>query len=487
MALSLVQIFVPKKRPNPKGTAYTSTFNPTQRNTPLGVPALQQHLQDIFDQRVSQNSRELMKNLFRNDPDMSATVNAYLSLANTQPRFYVYDAEGVPDPEGQRQLENLLNSLFIRNDYTTGFQMAKSIAGHCENFRYEILLTGGLGGEMIFDKTLLPVEIRHVNLNEVEWLEPEPGVFKPVQKPAAAGGTEISLDIPNFIVKYFRQNPFEAYPQSGFISAINTIAARMQVVNDLYRIMQRVGYPRIEVTILEEVLRKNAPASIRADENELIRWMNERITEIANGISNLRPDQAYVHMDSIEPKVLNDGGPGKSMDVESIIKVLNAQNQAGMKSMASIIGRGETGVNTATVEARIFSISAQELNVPIADFFSEALTLAMRMGGYPGYVVCEFDPVEMRSETELEAQLTMRQSRLMEALSLGAITDDEFHLWMFFRPRPPSAPMLSGTNFREMGKSPVDAGGISPNSDPLGRSVSSSADKSAKSNGVSSS
>ena len=486
MAISLLQILVPKKRPNPKGSSYTSTYNPSTRGNTLSLPSFQQHTQDIFDQRISQNSKQLLQNLFRQDPDVSATVNAYLSLANTIPRFYVYDADNVPDPVGQKDFETMLNSVFIRNDYTDGFRMHKSLTAHCENFRYAILLTGGISGELLFDKNLLPINVRHVNLNEVEWLENEPGVYKPIQKPAQAGGTEINLDIPNFIVKYFRQNPFEAYAQSGFVSAINTIAARQQVVNDLYRIMQRVGYPRIEVKILEEILRKNAPANIKMDENALIEWMNARISEIATGISNLRPDEAYVHMDSVEPKIMNDGGPGKSMDVDSIIKVLNAQNQAALKTMASIIGRGETGVNTATVEARIFSISAQELNFPIADYFSEAFTLAMRMTGYPGHVVCEFDPVEMRPDTELEPQKTMKQSRLLELLDLGIISDDEFHMEMLYRPRPPDSPELSGTGFRAAAKSTIDAGGISPNSDPLGRSVSSSSDKSARSNGVSS-
>jgi hypothetical protein len=56
-------------------------------------------------------------------------------------------------------------------------------------------------------------------------------------------------------------------------------------------------------------------------------------------------------------------------------------------------------------------------------------------------------------------------------------------LEMYGRISPDSAPILSGTGFADA-DSVVDAGGISPNNDPTGRSVSSAADKSVKSNAV---
>ena len=76
----------------------------------------------------------------------------------------------------------------------------------------------------------------------------------------------------------------------------------------------------------------------------------------------------------------------------------------------------------------------------------------------------------------------LQQSFLQKELSLGSITDDDYHLELFGHIRPDSAPILSGSGFME--KSVVDAGGISPNADATGRSVSSAADKSAKSNSI---
>ena len=173
------------------------------------------------------------------------------------------------------------------------------------------------------------------------------------------------------------------------------------------------------------------------------------------------------------------------MDAKSSIEVLDAQNQAGLKTMATIIGKGKSGNNIATVEARIFSRSCDSLNGPVADLLSDVFTLAMRMSGYMGFVECWFDPVELRPDLELEPQKVTRQARLQKDLSLGLITDDEYHLEMYGRFRPDSAPELSGTGF--LGASDdvqVSTDEISPNSDPLGRSVTPDNAEAPRSNSV---
>lgn len=482
----VTQLILPKKKANEKGVAYTNTYNPTATTTVLSAPNYRNHLTDLFTSRQQSDSRVLMKDLAKFDPDVSATIHAFLTVANTTPRFYVYDENDVLDQVGQQTLHQLLGALNRRSDYSTNFDFTKSFREISEEFRYMVLLRGACHAELVFNKLLLPASIRIVDPVTVEWFETAPGVYKPQQRPAGSS-TPISLDIPNFFVKNYRQNPTEIYAESMFVSAINTVAARQQVINDLYRIMQKTGYPRIDISVAEEVLRKNLPSNIKANDSQATVWVNARLSEIAAQVSDLGPEDAFVHVDAVETEVVNQGGPGKSMDVTSVIEVLNAQNQAALKTMATIIGRGTSGVNTASVEARIFSMSADSLNGPIADMFSDMLTLAIRLTGYLGYVVVKFDEVELRPQSELEPQFIMRQTRLQNDLSLGLITDDEYHIQMYGRPRPDSAPLLSGTGFMmaapggAAGSASVDASKISPNSDPLGRSITTPGSKSAKS------
>lgn len=471
LASFLSKIIPPRLRAAGKGSARTGTFNKNAaaRGDTLTLPTYREHLVDIFSSRQAADSRQLMVDLLKFDPDFSAALHAYLTVANTVPKFFVYTVDDQPDRSGQKLLAQIINSFSVRFDYSTGYQPTKSLDSITEGFRYMLIARGALAGELVFDKTFVPTEIRTVDIGSIEWVEKQSGQYKPIQ--ITADNEEIDLDIPTFFTRFYRQNPAEIYPHSPFVSAINTAAARTQVVNDLYRIMNLTGYPRIEATVVEEVLRKNVPAGIAQDEDETRKWIRSRMDEIASQVANMRVDTVWVHTDAVEGKILNEKGPGSAFDVEGIIGILNSLNQAALKTMATVIGRGTAGVNTASVEARIFTMSADELNHPVADVLGAMFTLALRLQGSTSYVWCEFTPAEMRPETELEAQKAIRQARYLDLLSTGLIDDDEFHMELLGRFRPDGIKEMSGTQFYG-GSAQVDTQNISPNGDPLGRSLS---------------
>lgn len=469
---TLRKIIPPRIRATEKGTARTTTFdaNAALRGDTLSLPTYREHLQDIYTLRHSQDSRKLITDLLTLDPDFSAALHAYLTVANTEPFLHVYDQNDLPDRAGQQLLQQMLVAFTTRTDYSKGFRMTRSLATVAEGLRYMILARGGASAELVFDKSLVPTEVRLVDLGQIQWIEKTPGDYKPLQ--VTDQNEEIDLDIPTFFVRRYRQNPNTIYSYSPFVSAINTVAARSQIMNDLYRIMNLTGYPRIEATVLEEVLRKNTPESMKGDEDRTREWIQSRLNEVAQQAANMRPDTVWAHTDSVETKILNERGPGTSLDVSKIIEILNSMNQSALKTMATVIGRGGAqGVNTSTVEARIFSMSADEINGPVADLLADMFTLALRLHGSQSHVWCGFAPAELRPKTELETHIAIRQARLLELLSEGLITDDEFHLEMFNRFRPDDVPELAGTKFYG-GGAQVDIGDISPNSDPLGRSIS---------------
>lgn len=482
----ILAVVLPKKKSPPGGVGFTNTYNPNAVGQILAAPAGIDHLNDLFQNRTTDAAPVLMQSLFKNDPDVSATVHAYLTVANTDPWFVVRDANGQVDRPGQQQLMQLMQQLFIRNDYTLPqpYAYKPNLRALCADLRYMLLMRGAIGAELVIDKTLLPSSIRNVDMNTIKWFEDLPGVYRPQQRPPGSS-TPIDLNIPTFFTTFYRRDPTKVYTESPFIAAINTIAARQQIINDLYRIMRITGYPRIKISVVEEVLRKNAPQELQQDENEMRKWLNLRLADIGSGISNLSADQAISTFDSVVIDTMNKGGPSASMDVTAVIDVLNAQNQAALKVMATIIGRGEMGVNTASVEARVFSLSAEELNHPVAELLSAIFTFCLRLTGSQSVVEVGFDHVELRPTTELEPQLMIRQARWLELLSHGIVDDDEFHLEMFNKIRPDSAPELSGTGFYQPPAATGASGGDpAQNSGPLARSVTAPGGKSAKSNQV---
>lgn len=483
MAIDLGSVFrflAPRRR-TAGGTSSTPTFRPANTTTALSLPDYRDYLRDVFDERLSAaDARPFLELLFRNDPDVSAAVNAYLTVADTEPMFFIKNVNGEYDREAYRTLDTLLNVLSHQADMTKGYEDKPGLAGVCETLRHMILLRGAIAGELVMDKTLVPQELRVIDPASIRWFERQAGVRKPVQR-VQGRNDDINLDIPTFFWATFRQSPVSAYPTPPFVSAINTIASRQRVINDLYRILAATGYPRIDVQVLEDVLTRAAPPSVRNNAVEIRTWVNARIAEIRAQFAAIRPEESFVHTDSVAVKILNDKAPGVGVNVESIIGVLNAQNQAGLKSVSTILGRGESGVNTASVESRVFSLNADALNQPLARMLSRAFTVALQIAGHPVFVECRFRKAELRPSLELEPQLVMRQGRLLDALSLGLMTDEEFHIEMYGRPPPEGAPQLSGTNFRTPASTP-DTSDVSPNADPQGRALTPDGSESARSN-----
>lgn len=475
--------FTSKSKSKKGGVARTPTFDPGQQTGLITSPLYREHLTDLFQTRAVQDSRELMKLLFTQDPDVSAAVNSYLTMANTDMLVYAVNLDGEIDGEATRQLELAIKLITHPTDYALGFQLKPDMRSLSESLRWMLLLRGAVGIELVFSDKLQPEKLRNVDMASVEWLEKKPGEYKPQQAPPNSAD-KISLDIPTFFVGYFRRDPTTIYGYPFFAAAINTIAARQQVINDLYRIMQITGYPRLDISVLEEIILKSAPAGVKTDREKLREWTASRIAEIRAQLQSMRPDQPFVHSDAVAVKIINERNPGAGLDISAIIDTLNAQNQAGLKSMATILGRGTQGVNTSSVEARIAAMNADELNYPIAEVLSKALSFILHQNGFQGWAVVRFAPAELRPDLELEPQRVLLASRLRTDLSLGLITDDEYHLRVHGRVRPKSAPELSGTNFENAASASVDAQDISPNSDPLGRSMSGEGSKMARSNGV---
>lgn len=473
----LFEFILPKKKAKTDGNAYTTTYRPGNAET-LSAPNYMEHITDLYDTRVYTASTELLQELFKQDPDCSAAVNAYLTTSNTKMVFYAVNAEGEIDQEGTKTLESIIDRITCRNDYTLNFQMKRSLTSIREELKYMLLLRGAIGAELIFDKTLMPTDIRNVDMLYVKWTESKNGEFKPIQE-TQESGEKVSLDVPTFFTTFFRRDPTKVYSYSFFVSAINVIAARQQVINDLYRIMNVTGFPRIDITVLEEVIKNNAPADIQASPEKYRSYVSSSVQSIANSFSVVKPQQPLAHTDSVEVKMINDKNPGGSLQIEEVIETLNSQNQAAMKVVSAVLGRGSSGVNTASVEAKVFADNASELNKPVDYILSEIFTLALRMSGFDGRAVLFSQPVELRSATELENQLTMRQARLLEQLSLGIIDDMTFYIEMWGKV-PSKLSNLSGTNFQA---TKINTSDTTSNTDPLGRSLTPEGGGMARSNG----
>lgn len=485
MAISdnIMAILLPKGRGTKGGKGYTPTYNP--RDDKIAVPQYREHLDDILSTRVANDSRTLLNTLVNHDPDVSSAVHSYLTIAGSAELVIVaYTADGEIDAEGTKLAKRILENLVTTNDYTVGYSDKPTLSGIADELRYMTLLRGMVAAELILDKTYVPTHLRLIDPISLEWREKQPGLLAPVQKPAGSN-TEIDLNIPTFFTARFHQNPTSVYTFSTFVAAINSIAARTNIINELYRIMRVVGYPRMDVTVLEDVITRNLPPSIKENPQEARAFVEGELAKIQATAASLTPRDVFVHSDAVTAKIINDKNPSAGLQIERVIEILDNQNQAALKVMPAVVGKSSNGM-VASTEARLFALSADALNRVIGSILTKVLTLAIRLAGSESRAVASYRPVELRPALELEPQFTMRASRLRNELSLGTITDDQYHLEIFGRLAPASAPVLSGTGFMNPKDADVsiNADEVSPNSDSLGRGLVAPGSESAKSNDV---
>src|SRR3546814_16297098 len=122
MALSdsSAQVPPPEGRGTKRGKGDTPTFNP--RDEKIAVPCYQQHLDDLLNSRIANDSRTLLNTLVNHDPDVSSAVHSYLTIAGSADLVVAaYDAEGAIDIEGTKLAKRILDNLVTTNDYTVGY------------------------------------------------------------------------------------------------------------------------------------------------------------------------------------------------------------------------------------------------------------------------------------------------------------------------------------------------------------------------------
>lgn len=121
----------------------------------------------------------------------------------------------------------------------------------------------------------------------------------------------------------------------------------------------------------------------------------------------------------------------------------------GTKTPPTVLGHHKSSSNVSSTEALLFLKQVEgSVQLKLNELYSRMLTLAVRLTGIDCYVEFSYDPINLRPEMELEAFKAQKQSRLLESLSLGIISDEEYHLEMHGRLPPEGYEPLSGTRFK---------------------------------------
>jgi len=420
------------------------------------------HTRSVYDYRTM-NADDLLQLLSKYDPDVSAGIWNFLRLANSGLVIRVLDYKRRPSAKGQVILESLLARLSGLEDYTT-WTMARSLEVFTSQQLKYILLRGACSFELVLNNLRQATRFETIDPVSVQFTHDGPGSYKPFQ--VNENGQKVKLDIPTFFWSVLDPDAGSPYETPPFLPVIQAVMFNLSVMQDLQKIVKRVAYPRISIKIVEETLRKFAPVSVQTDEIAMANWLNNQKSQIATSLSQLNPEDAAVFFDSMNIDILETKA-NASVDFRPLKEVIDQRIITGLKSLPTILGRQFGSSQTLSgVESLLYAKSISSLQQVATDPLSRALTLALRLEGFLGYVVLKHKPVTLKPDHELEAFHSLKQSRVLELLSLGFYTDEEAAEELTGSSTlPDSYAPLSGTRFYDK-KGTNDASAIAATRNP---------------------
>jgi hypothetical protein len=449
------------------GYLTTTRIDPNSALTKTDVQAA--NLDPVTSYRNLRTTPEIIRALCRVNPDASAALAAFLRVGI--PEKYIVlarDPDGSINDDGTRLAYEIMQRMDKMPGYASGFSQVDSLRSVSESLAKEAVIEGALAMELVLDKGRLPYKFQPVAVKGIKFYPDVSGGtqgLKPVQD---VGGEELDLDIATFFMSWVDPSLTDAYPQSPFEAAVQPVLASAQFMMDLRRVMQRHVYPRYNITINEEVLRKNTPQEVLLDPDQLATFINTRVSEVESAIQNLEPQDAILHFDFVTVEYIkNSDMQGAAEQFTALEEILNANLAKGAKVMPAVLGNGAGSQNVASTETMLFLMQANAMiRLKLQELYSRAFTLAVRLFGLDVTVSFEFDDIELRPATELEAFKTMRFERWCKLWGLGVMSDMEFCMRVNYMPTPAGFASQAGTLTLQ------DILGVAAQTDPAGNSYS---------------
>jgi hypothetical protein len=449
-ALSDIPSPLPPKR-LPRGQTVLPSYLTTAKPSPGSALLLRDRQlanTDLTTLRSGTSSRVVIRDFVRASPDLSAAVTAYVRTGITSKYTAVAkNLDGTFNPDATSTLTQILNRLNVLSDYTQGYDDSLSIRGLSETWARELMMYGGMAGELVLDKTYMPDKIQPISVTQIK-LYPSTDAKRliPWQE---LSGVKISLDMPSFFMVSLDQDTLEPYPISPIEPAIQGVIFSADFMNDIRRIVKKAIHPRVMISIDEEKFRKGIPPSVRADEEKMAAYMEGIISDVSNQINGLEPEDALVVFDTIGVSVIDHGNTNLAQEYTVIKGMIDAQLATGAKVLPTVLGQANSTANAASAETLLFMKYVEgSITHKLNEMFSKVLTLAVRLMGQDVYVEFAFDPIDLRPESELEAFRLMKQSRVLDLLSLGMLTDEAASIQLTGHLPPAGYKPLSGTGFR---------------------------------------
>ncbi len=357
------------------------------------------------------NKFKAIETIIEETPDGKQAYNNYIRLANqgvtielynrnTNRRVKRYDTE----------VRDFCASLGVNN--------SAGLDGMLDQLHGSSIARGGMACEVVVSPDGTDIEdvllIDPATFYEYKWIESEHRYAIYQQRD---DGKKIDLYEGNFF--YVPHQPKAGRPDGTlqFLPSVVTMTQFYQLFADSMWILNRIGYPRYDVSIDEEKLLNSLPPNMKNTIEQQNNAFQQAFDNVRNSLRAIGKDSDLIHFSSNEVSVIGGGVNGSGIDIRAWFEVLEPLIVNSFNMTPVLMGRLKGGsYSLGTVEFKIVTDTVDSMRRGSKRILEQVINLWARVKGYPVYAVLNHNPINWEVQKEkLEVELMrMQKSRRAE-------------------------------------------------------------------------
>lgn len=402
---------------------------------------------NIVNYRYLSTKQDVLKALTYSSPDISQAVNSLLRFAIPDDYTIIaYTFDGKIDVNATHFVQALAARFDCLPPDYDGFYTQSDLRSTSESLLRQLVTYGAMSSELVLSTDRLPSFIRPISVKGLKWENKGNRAIPYIELTSGGASNKVYLDSPLFCYTSLDQDLDEAFSISPLTAAVQPVLSSEDFKNDLRRAFRKAALPRIKAIIDSEKFKESLPASIKFDEEKLATYMTSLIADLESRLNNLNPEDALVFFDILEIDHHSAGNISFHENIKEYKNLLDANIASGVKTLPSILGRGESQ-SVASTESMLYLRYVEGMQEKLNSHYSKKFTLAARLYGFDVYCHFKYADPELRPKSELASFEAMKQSTVLERLSFGFISDEEASIELTGRLPSGDFTPLSGTQF----------------------------------------
>lgn len=375
---------------------------------------------DLLEEITNQSSiYNAIDTIIEKTPDGKQAYNTYLRLANQGVDIDLYNTR--------------TNRIVKKYDVecrefcaTLGVNNAEGLDGILDQLHGSAISHGGMACEVVVDeggKIIKDVYlIDPATFSEYKWNESK-SRYEIYQH--REDGKKIDLYDGNFI--WVPHQPKVGRPDGTlqFLPAVVTMECFYKLLGDSLKILNRIGYPRLDVTMNREAILNSIPMNQKATYRQQREIFQKEFDNVLGNLRRLGADSDIVHDDSNTVSMIGAGVNGSGIDIRAWFEVIEPLIVNSFNMTPVLMGRLTTGsYSLGTVEFKIVTDTVDSMRRGSKRVLENIINLWARVNGYPVYAVVTHNPINWEVQKEkLESEL-MRMEKARRAQEYGWIDRD---------------------------------------------------------------